>query len=362
MGQYKKTITSAVTEVKTAIQNQKTGFQQAWQSLADAAVAALEDQRANYKSPARILLDTLTATHDTKALSDALDQANKDLATALAGHQADAQAQLDGIRQFVGTSFLTNAIDAAQSAILGGNTQQISGASILTTLQGLLAGGNVVDPNEVAAAQKSVEDAKYQIQIAGLEKTATAEETAYNAQVDLQEKAIRQMGDNWETYFRELHGNIAAIPGWWVAALNAMGLSDVATAIAGDPSVGGSPATALQNVHQQALSGAISTAQMQYLTMGRKLEIPGFAGGGDFVTSGPTPIMVGEGGSPERVTVTPVGGSSTGGAGAPNFTVVLEGDMAALGQFVKVKAVEASPQIGRAIGLSSNERLRGGRY
>jgi len=58
-----------------------------------------------------------------------------------------------------------------------------------------LAGGNVVDPNEVAAAQKSVEDAKYQIQIAGLEKTATAEETAYNAQVDLQEKAIRQMGD-----------------------------------------------------------------------------------------------------------------------------------------------------------------------
>jgi murein DD-endopeptidase MepM/ murein hydrolase activator NlpD len=357
MGQYKKTITTAVTDVKTAIQNQKTGFQQAWQNLADAAVASLEEQRGNYKSPARILLDTLTATHDTAALNDALDQANKDLATALKGHQADAQAQLDSIRQYVGTSFLVNALDAAQSAILGGTSQQISGQSILDTLHGLLAGGNVVDPDEVKTAQKAVEDAKYNIQIAGLEKTATAEEKAYNDSIDLQEKAIQTLSANWETYFQALHGNIAAIPGWWVSMLNQMGLTDTATAIAGDASVGGSPSLALQNAHQQALSGAIDAAQYQYLISGHKLEIPGFAGGGDFITTGPTPIMVGEGGAPERVRITPAHG---GGAGAGNepITVIIQTRDEALADFIDVRVEGASPKISRQIGVLANRRQR----
>jgi hypothetical protein len=229
MAQYKKTITSALTDVKAAIERQKSAFQAAWEKIANSAIDALEKQRASYKSPARILLDQLTAAHDTKALNDALDQANTDLATALKGHQADAQSQLDQIRQYVGTAFLTNALDAAQSAILGGDSVQISGAEILKNLQGILAGGNVVDPEEVKRAQQSVEDAKYAIQVAGLEKTAQAEEDAYNASIDAQEAAIREMAAKWEAYFAQFKGNIEEAAAMWRQFLSSIG-TNISTA------------------------------------------------------------------------------------------------------------------------------------
>jgi hypothetical protein len=350
LSQYVKALTVDKQDVVEAAARNKTAFQALWQGFADAAVASLEEMRANYKSPARLLLDTLTAAHDTQALNDALDQANADLATALKGHQADAQSQLDDIRKYVGTAFLTNAIDAAQSAILGGTSQQISGQSILDTLHGLLtAGGNVVDPDEVKNAQKAVEDAKYAIQIAGLQKTADAEERAYNDSIDAQEKAIQTLAANWETYFQALHGNIAAVPGWWIAMLNAMGLTDTATQLAGDTSIGGSPSLALQNVHQQALSGAISTAQMQYLTQGHKLEIPGLASGGAVLKTGLAVVHEGE-------TYSGVNGQVGGGDTVVNVHGNIPRD------WIQVEIERASPQIQRNLGVSANRRQRSGRF
>jgi cell wall-associated NlpC family hydrolase len=348
LSQYTKQLDAGMKGVAAAFERRRTEFQTAWQKIADDAITGLEKQRASYKSPARILLEQLTATHDTKALNDALDQANADLATALKGHQADAQSQLDQIKQYVGTAFLTNALDAAQSAILGGNSVQMSGAEILSHLQGILAGGNVVDPDEVKRAQQAVEDAKYAIQVAGLEKTATAEEEAYNASIDAQEQAIQQMAANWATYFANLGGDINAIASLWNQFFSSIG-SGIQTAGAGwtgPVDSNGVPLSAGFNgfdANGNWIGGDINT-------------IPSFDVGGPVGRDMVAQLHAGEHVVPRGGTLVKSGGS------ADAMHIHLSVDEEGFGQYIEAQVVAAAPATSRRIGVLANQRQRAGRY
>jgi hypothetical protein len=238
-------------------------------------------------------------------------------------------------------------------------------SQVIGDLQAALRQGTSVDPEQVKQAQKEVDDAQRAIREHDLEKQADMEDAAYQDQRATERAALAQrladeeaiysemrdalrntLNDQltlWQNYARDLGLTTEQIR-QTVAAV-AQGIGDFPDF----PKI--NPATGQFDVGD--------TAPLPQFGRGRLI---GMASGGTFQVNQRTflPIVAGEAG-PESVTFTPLRGSGgIGGDGAqmtPHFTVVLEGDMAALGQFVTVKAVQASGQISRVQGKSAN-RIR----
>lgn len=376
MDGWKNTISHAVDAAKNAARAGAADFQSIWQKFAADASAEFDKATAAYVSPAQQLITQLTDQRNTDQLNQALDQANQDLATALQGHAADAQGQLDRIQQYVGRQYLANAIDAAQSAILGGPSSQTSGQTILDTLHGILSGGggNVVDPDEVKRAQQEVEDAKFNIQIAGLTKTAAAQQAAWDQQRADQKIVLDNMANDWATYYGKVGGSIAAIKALWVNALSVLD----PLAGAGLSSGYGGGGDAQQGVYPAGVSGstelAIVTAQaalfgglpanaLNVAAAGMQGKVIGFADGG--YASSPMLAMVAEK-EPEFMipqskmasVARQVAGSRGGGFAHLHVSV----DQQGLGRFIEAKVVDSTPGISLSSGRAADTRRREGGY
>lgn len=336
------------------LDQQKNDFKDAWQAIAQSALDAFDEETSKHKTPSEILLAQITDEHDMQSLKDALTDAQKQLADALKGHEEDPQGIVARAREYVGKAFLANAVDKAQSAILGGAAVAVSGEQILSDLQKILVANTVVDQDEVARAQKAVDEAQYNIRVHDLGKMADAEREAYDAERAALRKHLEDLAGEWELYFGFLNGNIAAIRDFWIGTLNGMGLSGLASGLGAATA---SPSEALQDIHEQAVSGAISRDQYLASIIGHKFEIPGFAAGGDFVANKPTFFVAGEGAVPEHVRIVPQRG---GGRVGDDVHVTITGNMPP--EWFDAQIDRATPRISRNIGVRAIDRLRGGRF
>lgn len=223
MAQYKTTIAAGVEAARQAVAAEKASFGEAFRALGESALQALQDEAANFKSPSQVVLEQLQQAHDDQQLQEALDQANTDLANALVP-VPDSNQIVENIKTIIGQYSQANLIDQVQSAILGGTSTGIDSTSLLKRLQDAVNVAGQPDPDKVKQAEKAVADAKYQIQVAGLQKQAKAETDAFNDQISEQERAIRLFNSNWETYFTLLKGNIGGISGEWAKLLAQIGV------------------------------------------------------------------------------------------------------------------------------------------
>jgi hypothetical protein len=364
--QYKKTITTGLDAVKTAIAAQKQGFQQAFQALGQNAISALQDEASKWKSPSQLLIDQLTSGHDDQALQDQLAAAQQSLADALVG-KPDDSAILDNIKAILGRQNLANTIDRVQSAILGGMHQEISGDALLAQLTAAVTGtgGTTPDKTAVATAEKAVADAKYQIQIAGLTKQAQAETAAHDDELAANILHIQKLEDAWGFYFTQLKGNIGGIRDFWVSTLNAMGLPGVAAAVSGGTDEETAAAAGLPIINgvqwtyaDEAAAQAVQLAQVNALqsAYGPKGAPQLHAAGGTFLARRPTFLtprdVVGEAG-PELVRI----GDDAAGIG--DIHVYIGGEK--IDERVDYRIVRSTPQTSRSLGARTSRRQRANR-
>src|SRR5581483_5634743 len=369
--QYRKTITDGITQVKNAVAAQKTSFHDVWSQFASAASDALNDAAAKWVSPTRAVINQLQQQHDDSQLQQALADAQQQLADALVGKPNDS-AIVQNIQAILSQQNLANAIDQVQSAILGGPHAAVNGDTLLAQLNQAMTAAATPDPQQVEQAQKQVEEAKYQIKIAGLEKQAQAEEQAHADEVTAAQRLIQSLESQWDAYFTKFNGNVAYARDFWVKALQAMGLADVASSVAsasvgtpdeqtaaaaGYPIVGGVQWTPGLEAQAQALE----VKQVQAMTGGYGPKGPAqlHAAGGTFIARRPTYItsrdVVGEAGD-ELVQISPLSGAG-GGLGDLHIYI---GDRE-ITDIVTAEIKRNGGTVSRTLGKRTSRRQRAGR-
>jgi hypothetical protein len=369
LGQYKTTITAGIQSVKDAVAAQKQSFHDIWQQFADAANQALDDAAAKWVSPTRAILNQLQQQHDDQALQDALTQAQQNLADALVG-KPDDSAILGNIRAVLSRTNLANAIDEVQSAILGGPHVSISGSSLLSQLQDAMTAAVTPDAREVENAQKQVADAQYQIQVAGLERTAQAEEQAHQDEVDALRRHIADLNSQWDAYFTMFKGNISSARDFWIAALNAMGLdsSGVSNLPVGTPEEQASAAAGLPIIDGQqwtptleAAQQAVELAQVNALQGGYGPKgAPQLHAAGGIATRAIYRNVIGEAGPEAIIPLNdPRARDFMGGGSIGDVHVYIGGEK--IDERVDYRIDRATPRISRGLGKRTSDRGRANR-
>jgi hypothetical protein len=386
---------SIAASLDTISQTAETALQTVIASIETSADAALGSQysQGGLQTPAEARLAAMQTADTTKSLQDTLTAAQTQLATDQAG-TSDTSGTLTQIQAAIGKAALANATDKAQSSVLGISPGSVSSDTLISQLRQLLVQQSLPDPTVVAADQAAVTAAQRAIDENNLQTQATAERTTadqgyaqatfnLNAQI---EALAANAGDGVGVQ-GQLNTLLASF-GVTLSGLADPGgngllkqLSDaVATATlaftnmmlyaqnpAGGVNQGGQGGTVASTdpgaINASGLLGAAQAGTIRTAPFG---TVIGMAGGGEGIAVRPTLFLAGEAGR-EHYRFTPLGGgmsSSTGsgGHGLHDVHVHLEGDLAALGDFVKIKAVEATPAISSAIGRNANLRGRSGRF
>jgi hypothetical protein len=349
----------AIDNAKQQLEQRRQSFADAWSQLASDAFAAFDRETSEHVGPTRAILNQLISEHDQAQISQAVTDARKALDDALAG-QSDQQdsAILSSVRDIVAKAALANAIDKAQSAILGISPQEIASGGLIGQLQSLLApgGGKVVDPEAVKQAQRAYDDAVYQQKVFDLGKQADLEDSAYaDARAALRDALSRNL-DAWNAYYQAIGEKASAAAGdfarVWAGVLAQFPIAAGGTAATGSASTGFVTLSPGFNVPAGVIGAGFGGA---------------FQHGGEGMVTSPTLFLAGEAG-PERYRFTPGrGDSSTGEPSVVN--VHLYGDLA---DDALVKRVTAevgrgymhplTRVISKQIGKAASDRLRSGRY
>lgn len=353
LAQYKTTIVAGLDSAKQAVANEKSAFQQAFQSVGQAAIDALEKQASSYQSPADILLAQLQAAHNDQQLQSALDQANKDLANAMVP-VPDQSTIVQNIQSILGMYNQANLIDQVQSALLGGKSAGVNGNDLLAQLNQAITAASAPDPTAVANAQQEVADATYNIQVDSLQKTAAAQDQAYQDQITATENTITALEAQWQPYFDSLGGNISAISAAWAAMLSGIGV---------DPGI-------VSSVVAQAPQ-TIATATGETLTEILNRTITG----GAYGPSGPVQLhakggiairpiyrnVIGEAGPEAIIPLGDARAKAMLGGGGDTHIIELHGDFGESVHAV-LRTGGAIKLINRGLGKSTAGRLKSGAY
>jgi hypothetical protein len=317
--------------------------------------------------PLSAALADLQDSHTQQQLQKALSDAQKQLADALSG-TTDPSGALSRARDALGKDALAHALDVAQSTVMGGTSMDMT-AKIIEDMQQALADAGVPDPTAVASAQQAVEDAKYNIQIDGMTKAASAEQAAYQQSRDDLQKHLDAALALWGDYYAKSGMTAADALDTLNALLIKFGFQPISDPFSNDTGGYATPGSSIGQVTVPTTSG---DAGSQFGVGGRKIAM---ASGG-LITSphylvdmhGVVQGMVGEGGLPELVApVTPgmsanVGGRSSSNTGDTQVHVHFADGMQWLQQFVSVQVKKQTPQTSRTIGLTSDRRRREGRF
>lgn len=374
-------VSDELAKAKQAAAARAQEFQSVFEDLAQKAVDAFtketNDVLAHPENHADILPLTakllgLQDAHTQQQLQQQLQDAQENLAKALAGATSDSSGVLAAAREKIGKDALAHALDVAQSAVLGIKPGDMTD-QIIKDMQDALKAA-LPDPEEVKRAQQAVADAQYQITVYGLQKQSDAEKDAYQEQRDELQTHLQESLKLWESYFADVgHGSAQAL-----ADLNSIlakfGLSPISSSLPtnGPPS---SQSWADQVGVTSGYSPGIPSDQLADLLFGTPGGLNpstgkpyvGFADGG--VSMNPMLARVSEKGpeghiplnDPRALQMIGDAIANAGGAGAGTVVYVNVKDDA-LRDLIEVEVQQQTPGVSYAQGTRANTLLREGRY